>query len=99
MGKGDYKRFGYTVTPAVAHLVAQGLQLVVDGIEAGFFPHVPARPGWQLYTPCLYCDPDKLGTTERWADWLRKRRDPRVARWFGDPPTPTAGDDTADRDG
>ncbi len=85
MGKGDYQRFGYTVTPAVADLVAHGLQHVVDGIEAGYFPHVPERPGWRLYTACLYCDPDELGTAERWADWLRKRRDPRLSRWFGDP--------------
>ncbi len=104
MGKGDYQRFGYTLTPAVAELVAHGLQLVVDGIETGFFPHVPERPGWRLYTACLYCDPDKLGTADRWADWLRKRRDPRLARWFGDPATATphngmAADDTADSDG
>ena len=84
MGKGDYQRFGYTVTPEVAQLVAHGVQHVVDGIETGYFPHVPQRPGWRLYTACLYCDPDELGTSERWADWLRKRRDPRLARWFGD---------------
>ena len=101
MGKGNYERYGYTVTPSVADLVAHGLQHVVDGIETGFFPHVPARPGWQHHTPCLYCDPDELGTAERWADWLRKRRDPRVARWFGDLVTAssTTTDDTADSDG
>ena len=104
MGKGDYQRFGYTLTPPVADLVAHGLQLVVDGIETGFFPHVPERPGWRLYTACLYCDPDELGTSERWADWLRKRRDPRLARWFGDPVTAPPIDDvaangTADSDG
>ena len=85
MGKGEYQRFGYTVTPDVAERVANGLQFVVDGIESGTFPHVPERPGWRLYTACLYCDPDELGTAERWADWLRKRHDERLARWFGDP--------------
>ena len=104
MGKGEYQRFGYTVTPSVADLVGHGLQLVVDGIETGFFPHVPERPGWRLYTACLYCDPDELGTGERWADWLRKRRDPRLDRWFGEPAEappvdPARPGQTADSDG
>ena len=38
---------------------------------------------------CDYCEPDHLGTAERWSEWERKRLDPRVARWFG-----PNGDDT-----
>ena len=32
-----------------------------------------------------YCEPDKLGTAERWGEWDRKRHDPRLQRWFADP--------------
>ncbi len=99
MGKGDYERHGYTLTPDVVDLVAVQLAAVVDGIEAGWFPNRPVRPGWRLYVACPYCEPDSLGTAERWAEWLRKQHDPRLAPWFGsgsgtDEPT---SDDTSDR--
>ena len=57
--------------------------LVVAGIEAGFFPNRPERPGWRFYVGCHYCEPDGLGTAERWAEWERKHHDPRLAPWFG----------------
>jgi hypothetical protein len=85
MGKGDYERFGFTLTPGVAELVSAQLAHVVDGIESGYFPNRPQRPGWRMYTECLYCEPDELGVAERWSEWLRKRHDPRLAPWFGAP--------------
>ena len=36
-----------------------------------------------------YCEPDKLGTAERWGEWDRKRHDPRLQRWFADPDADT----------
>ena len=102
MGKGDYERFGYTITPEVAELVAAQSGTRRRRHRVGLLPEpCPQRPGWRLYTACLYCEPDELGTAERWAEWLRKRHDPRLARWFGDPPNRRRRwpDDTADSDG
>ena len=61
------------------------LDHVVDGIESGLYPPKPERPTWRSYAPCRYCEPDKLGTAERWGEWDRKRHDPRLQRWFADP--------------
>ena len=80
--KADYARFGYAVSPEVWADVREDLAAVVDGIEAGYYPARPVRPGWHLYVECEYCEPDHLGTAERWSEWERKRSDPRLARWF-----------------
>jgi hypothetical protein len=34
---------------------------------------------WRPFVPCRFCDPDGLGTTERWREWRRKRRAPELA--------------------
>ena len=53
--------------------------LVVDGIEAGVYPAGAraARPTGTT-SSCWFCEPDGLGTAEPWADWERKRHDPRA---------------------
>jgi ATP-dependent helicase/nuclease subunit B len=84
LAKGDYERPGFTMTPAVVADVESKLGAVVDGIEDGYFPNLPVRPGWHPFVTCDYCEPDQLGTAERWAEWERKQHDPRLARWFGD---------------
>ncbi len=89
MHKGDYQRPGYVITPEVDARVATAVAAVVAGIETGFFPNRPERPGFRFFVSCEYCEPDRLGTAERWPEWDRKRHDPRLAAWFG----PT-GDDT-----
>jgi RecB family exonuclease len=81
--KGDYARPGFLMSPEVDARVSQALALVVAGIEAGFFPNRPERPGWRFYVGCHYCEPDGLGTAERWAEWERKQHDPRLVPWFG----------------
>ncbi len=80
--KGDYARPGYLMTTEVDALVSDSLAVVVAGIEAGVFPNLPERPGWRFYVGCHYCEPDGLGTAERWAEWERKHLDPRLASWF-----------------
>jgi ATP-dependent helicase/nuclease subunit B len=80
--KGDYARPGIDVTIEVEQRIADATAAVVAGIEAGFFPNRPARPGFRLWVECEYCEPDHLGTTELWASWERKRHDPRLAPWF-----------------
>jgi hypothetical protein len=82
MARGDYKRFGYVLTPDVDERVRQVLASVLAGIEGGFFPNRPERPGFRMWVSCEYCEPDGLGTADRWPDWERKRHDPRIATWF-----------------
>jgi ATP-dependent helicase/nuclease subunit B len=83
MAKGRYERLGYRLTPEVDARVRQALSSILDGIEAGFFPARPERPGFRPFVSCEYCEPDHLGTADRWPDWERKRHDPRLAPWFG----------------
>jgi ATP-dependent helicase/nuclease subunit B len=86
--KGGYARPGFAMSPEVDTLVSEALAMVVAGIETGFFPNRPERPGWRFFVGCHYCEPDGLGTAERWAEWERKRHDPRLTPWFGiDEPT------------
>jgi ATP-dependent helicase/nuclease subunit B len=92
MAKGDYERLGFPMTPATWANVQTDLENVVDGIEGGYFPSRPERPGWRMFVPCEYCEPDHLGTAERWAEWERKQHDPRLNRWFGEPPEAGQGD-------
>ena len=81
--KGQYARPGFAMSPDVDAKVSAALALVVAGIETGFFPNRPERPGWRFYVGCHYCEPDGLGTAERWAEWERKQHDPRLTPWFG----------------
>jgi len=98
MGKGGYERPGYLVTDDVWTTVVDDVALTIEGIEGGWFPARPERPGWRMFVPCEYCEPDHLGTAERWAEWDRKRHDPRLDRWFGQATNdgPAAPDDAAD---
>ncbi len=91
MAKGDYQRPGYSFTDAVQATVGAEVRHVVSGIEAGYFPNRPERPGWRLFVTCRYCEPDHLGTADRWDQWTHKRHDPRIAEWFA--PAPDDGPD------
>ena len=82
MGKGKYERRGYELTDDVWALVGVAVETVVNGVESGYFPNRPAKPGFRMFVDCEYCEPDHLGTRDRWAEWNRKRHDPRIARWF-----------------
>ncbi|HWL41639.1 MAG TPA: PD-(D/E)XK nuclease family protein [Ilumatobacter sp.] len=83
--RGQYGQVGYRFTPEVQAEVTARLGELVAGVESGLFPARPAKPGFQLFIECEYCQPDRLGTAERWPEWERKRHDPRGARWFADP--------------
>lgn len=82
----NFKRLGAEIDADAWEQAMRQLAEVVAGIEAGLFLARPDKPGWQLYVACPYCDPDGLGTTERWPEWERKRADPRLARWEGHEP-------------
>lgn len=77
-----YIRIGYDFNEEAWARVRDDVGFVVDGIEAGYFPNVPEPPGFQIFVKCRYCQPDSLGTGERFSDWERKRLDPRLTRWF-----------------
>jgi RecB family exonuclease len=81
-GRGKYQRIGYDFDADVWARVATDLQHVVSGIEAGWFPAVAAKPKYRVRVECQYCEPDSLGTSERFAEWERKRLDPRLTPWF-----------------
>ena len=91
--KGNYERPGVLIDEAVDGRVQEALSAVVAGIESGWFPNRPERPGWRMFVSCEYCEPDHLGTADRWAEWDRKHNDPRLRQWFGDP---VAADDDGD---
>jgi hypothetical protein len=88
-GRGNYQRIGYELDADVWQQVAADLRHVVSGVEAGWFPATAIKPKFQIRIDCRYCEPDSLGTAERYAEWVRKRLDPRLAPWF---PVDEAGD-------
>ncbi|MBA3621620.1 MAG: hypothetical protein H0W51_04785, partial [Euzebyales bacterium] len=71
--RGDFARIGYALTSGIEDELRRALRIVVDGIAAGTFPMKPPEPGWKLFTECRFCDPDDLGTADRYRDWERIR--------------------------
>jgi hypothetical protein len=82
--KGGFQRRGVRFDDDAWKRTLTELEDIVAGIESGLFPATPEPPGWRMFVPCVYCEPDQLGTTERFPEWERKRHDPRLARWFAD---------------
>lgn len=76
--KGEFKRFGFELTPEVESALGGALAVAVRGIESGAFPLKPPEPGFRLRTECQFCDPDDLGTTDRYSDWERVREAPEL---------------------
>ncbi len=89
--KGDYQRLGYTFDRSVWEQVATDLAHVVGGIESGLYPAVTGPPQFEFFISCRFCQPDQLGVHERFDEWERKRRDPRLGPWF--PPADDLVDD------
>jgi ATP-dependent helicase/nuclease subunit B len=68
-----------SLTPDVHATVVADIATIVAGIEAGLFPAHPRRPTWQFRVDCPACDPDGVGTGERWHEWTRKKDAPALA--------------------
>ncbi len=64
---------GYHLTPEVESIVDEVVTTIVDNIEAGVFPAHPPPPSTFNAMNCRYCDPDLLGTSERFRQWERKK--------------------------
>jgi hypothetical protein len=82
VGKGNDRWIGYEVSASVDAVFDAALQVIVDGIEAGCFVARPAPPGPRPWIDCHFCDPDGLGTADRWREWERKAADPALAGYF-----------------
>lgn len=72
--RGEFQTCGFDLTEATVAELEKAVRLVTDGIAAGHFPMRPVEPMWRPFTPCRYCDPDELGTTDRYREWERTRR-------------------------
>ena len=76
--KGGFEPHGYSITP---ELEAEGLRTVasiIDCIESGMFPAHPAPPEFRPWVDCYFCEPDGLGLSHQYSDWLRKSADPEL---------------------
>lgn len=73
-----FARHGYVVSDEVLAALRDTVGTIVAGIEGGHFPARPAEPGWRPWVECDYCDPDGLGTADRWRLWRRKRLAPEL---------------------
>jgi len=92
-GKGKYSRVTATIGAAAWPKVNAELQHIIDGMRSGVFVARPEKSQFRLsFVTCEYCDPDHLGTAERWTQFERKLADPRVAALFG------IGDETDETD-
>jgi ATP-dependent helicase/nuclease subunit B len=79
VGRGKNQRFGYDVDGPVDDVYAETMRTIVDGIEGGVFPALPTEPAPTPFVPCDYCDPDGMGTADRWREWERKYDAPELA--------------------
>ncbi len=77
--RGGFERVGYSVTPAVLAHVGETLGTVVNGIEAGVFPHHPTASSTTPWVECPFCDPDGMGVAEERRQFERKQADPAMA--------------------
>ena len=67
-----------TSTPRSTTCSPTRVRTIVDGIEAGCSRAARrARPS--PFIECDYCDPDGMGTTDRWREWERKLDAPELA--------------------
>lgn len=81
--KGDFKAIGCDLTDAVEAELRRALVVAADGIAAGHFPLRPPEPRWMPWVECVYCDPDGLGTADRYREWERVREAPELAAYVG----------------
>ena len=93
--RGGFVSLGYPVDVTTEKRVLATVAAIVDGIGAGLFPLHPEKPGWRRWVPCLFCEPDGLGTRDVWRDWERKRTHPDLVG-YTDLIAPAAQDDQSD---
>ncbi len=89
--RGDYlfvseternRVIGYEVSAEIDRRVLGIVGRILDGIEAGIFPQHPAAPQYRPWVECVYCEPDGLGLSHQYADWLRLRSSTDLEAYF-----------------
>ncbi|MCB0981686.1 MAG: PD-(D/E)XK nuclease family protein, partial [Ilumatobacter sp.] len=84
LGRGGFKRIGVTMDAANQPAAQAAVAGIVHGIRSRLFVALPEKAQYQLsWVRCPWCDPDGLGTAERWQEFERKQADPRVAALLG----------------
>jgi RecB family exonuclease len=79
VGRGRNAKVGYEVDEAVDAVFVDTVRTIVDGIEAGVFPLAPVEPAPSPFIACHFCDPDGMGTNDRWREWERKQNAPELS--------------------
>ncbi|HWS44259.1 MAG TPA: PD-(D/E)XK nuclease family protein, partial [Acidimicrobiia bacterium] len=79
VGRGNNRLIGYDVDAEVDAAFESVVGAIVDGIEGGVFVANPPPPGPRPFVICPYCDPDGLGTAQRWREWEHKYDAPELA--------------------
>jgi len=83
-GKASYRRVTCNIGTESWPQITDALQNIVHHIRSGLFVARPEKSQFKLsFVACEYCDPDHLGTAERWSQFERKLADPRVANLLG----------------
>jgi ATP-dependent helicase/nuclease subunit B len=79
VGRGNNRLVGYPVDDAIHHEFMNVARTIVDNIEGGVFVSRPPTPAPRPFVLCPFCDPDGMGTAERWREWERKHEAPELA--------------------
>lgn len=83
IGAAHPTRIGVDFGEATWSIIGDQLTHIVHGVESALFHQVPERSQFRLsWVACPYCDPDGLGTVERYEEFARKsgpHGDARVA--------------------
>ena len=84
LAKGGHQRIGAVIDEAAWPDIARQLAALLAQIRTGLFFARPEKSQFRRsFVTCPYCDPDGLGTAERWTEFERKQHDPRTAVLLG----------------
>jgi RecB family exonuclease len=78
IGKGNDRQIGYVVDERVEAEFDAVVRTILDGIERGCFIANPPVPGPRPFVVCEYCDPDGVGTSDRYRETERKWEAPEL---------------------
>ena len=76
--KGEFQPHGYPITPELEVKGLSTVASIISGIESGLFPAHPATPQFRPWVDCHFCEPDGLGLSHQYSDWMRKSGDPEL---------------------
>ncbi len=80
--KGSFEFRGYRISHAIQRAGLSTVADITEGIRKGLFPAHPAAPSFRSYIDCTFCEPDGLGISHQYSDWLRKQQDTALAPYL-----------------